>query len=598
MIADVIPMTKHKAQPHDSISGESGTFTIKPEGVFYTGFDKEGKPLPEKRICSPLRVTAKTAGESANHGVLLEWREIKGKKTITRKWAVPRKHMLGDGLEFLRELEDQGVTINVGKEKKVLEYLRSSETDVFINSVIKVGWNGDDDNPVFVTPSRIFGSEAESFIYQPEQKPNHHMAESGTLEEWRQHVARYAAGSSRLVHSISTGFSGGLLFLASNQVDGGGIHFHGESSIGKSITLAVAASLHGRGGKVNDPRTHIRKWAATATAIEITASLHNDMCLFLDELGECDEKQAAKIPYMLGNGAGKERGNKSLSNRPVNTFRLRFISNGEYTLEEHLRKKGIAVAAGQELRMRNIAADAGAGMGIIEELHGFATSRELAEHIVNQTAKYYGTAGVAWHEYITKHHEQIREFIPGAIREFKKKVVPENATSQVHRAGNSFALEAIAGELATKAGITGWTEGEATQAATRCFNDWLAEFGGANGENREMVKIQESVRAFLEGNAARFLDLDAVDAAEERAMRGNYEATPPKPVPNQVGCIRSGRYIVLASQIDHLCKDAGGKNIVKAIRAAGWLIESKTMRLPLQSGKPRVHIISFDNEED
>jgi putative DNA primase/helicase len=42
-----------------------------------------------------------------------------------------------------------------------------------------------------------------------------------------------------------------------------------------------------------------------------------------------------------------------------------------------------------------------------------------------------------------------------------------------------FSLVAAGGELATAAGVTGWADGEATEAATTCFNDWLSSRGTA-----------------------------------------------------------------------------------------------------------------------
>ena len=51
-----------------------------------------------------------------------------------------------------------------------------------------------------------------------------------------------------------------------------------------------------------------------------------------------------------------------------------------------------------------------------------------------------------------------------------------------------FGLVAVAGELATHYGVTGWSEGEATQAASLCFAAWLDSFGGTgNREDRALL---------------------------------------------------------------------------------------------------------------
>ena len=73
--------------------------------------------------------------------------------------------------------------------------------------------------------------------------------------------------------------------------------------------------------------------------------------------------------------------------------------------------------------------------------------------------------------------------------------VPEGASGQVERVAARFALVAVAGELATEAGLTGWPAGESERATRRCFESWLAQRGGAgNAEVRQMLR---QVRGFI-----------------------------------------------------------------------------------------------------
>ena len=53
------------------------------------------------------------------------------------------------------------------------------------------------------------------------------------------------------------------------------------------------------------------------------------------------------------------------------------------------------------------------------------------------------------------------------------QLVPEAALGQVQRVRRRFALVAVAGELASETGITGWPKGEAIDAARAVFNAWL-----------------------------------------------------------------------------------------------------------------------------
>ncbi|MDR5765528.1 MULTISPECIES: hypothetical protein [unclassified Caballeronia] len=58
--------------------------------------------------------------------------------------------------------------------------------------------------------------------------------------------------------------------------------------------------------------------------------------------------------------------------------------------------------------------------------------------------------------------------------------------------------------------MTGWPEGAAFEAATRCFAEWLDARGSAG--NQERAAILSQVKAFIElHEESRFSDLGAVD---------------------------------------------------------------------------------------
>jgi putative DNA primase/helicase len=72
-----------------------------------------------------------------------------------------------------------------------------------------------------------------------------------------------------------------------------------------------------------------------------------------------------------------------------------------------------------------------------------------------------------------------------------------------------FALIAIAGELASANGVTGWLKGEAYLAVKRCFTEWLTARGSST--NSEPDTMVEAVRSFIaKHEEARFTDLDMV----------------------------------------------------------------------------------------
>jgi len=98
----------------------------------------------------------------------------------------------------------------------------------------------------------------------------------------------------------------------------------------------------------------------------------------------------------------------------------------------------------------------------------------------------------------------VRDAASGHIKCFVAAHVPTDADGQVQRSAQRFALLAAGGELAVAAGVLPWPEGEAPDAAARCFADWLTARGGVGpAEVRDGIA---QVRAFLLAHGmARFL---------------------------------------------------------------------------------------------
>src|SRR5450830_1264962 len=83
-------------------------FTNNDEGVFYHAFH-EGEPLPALKICSSLRVIAKTRDAASNEwGYLLEFNDPDGN---VKRWSMPAKMLSGDGTQYRADLLSMGLLI-------------------------------------------------------------------------------------------------------------------------------------------------------------------------------------------------------------------------------------------------------------------------------------------------------------------------------------------------------------------------------------------------------------------------------------------------------------------------------------------------------
>ena len=96
---------------------------------------------------------------------------------------------------------------------------------------------------------------------------------------------------------------------------------------------------------------------------------------------------------MLANSAGKGRANRAGGARRQRNWRTLFLSTDEITLEAKLAEASQRARAGQDVRMIGLPADAGAGMGVWQDRHGFASGAALTDHLRAASRTYCGSAG-------------------------------------------------------------------------------------------------------------------------------------------------------------------------------------------------------------
>ena len=363
-------------------------------------------------------------------------------------------------------------------------YLEVYHAEARARCVDRVGWY----EGAYVLPNEVIGDAGEErLVLQTLDHKSEGYRQAGTLEGWQQEIAAPCVGNSRLLVGVSTGFA--ATFLALLDEESGGLHFRGDSSEGKTTTLLVAATVWGEPGR-------LERWRSTANGLEGVALAHNHNLLCLDELKEIDPREAGGVAYMLANGTGKRRGQPHGGTRPRLTWRLLFLSHRRNVPGTAYRRGWPADHAGQEVRLVDVPADAGAGYGLFEDLHGAEGSKAFADQLREATTRNYGHAGRA---FVTALCQDRVENVTTAqqLRDgFVAQQVPDGASGQVYRVAQRFGLIGAAGELATAARITGWPKGAALEAAARCFHDWLRQRGGVG--NAEETRTLSQVRLFFE----------------------------------------------------------------------------------------------------
>ncbi|MCS4511134.1 DUF927 domain-containing protein [Xylophilus ampelinus] len=468
--------------PHDP-------FTVDADGVYYNGRGRDGEPLRPLWICSRIHVDARTRDQEGNAwGYLLSFADPLGKP---RQWAMPARMLAADGGEYRSVLLNMGLRIATSSaaRNRLTEYIQSRRPADFASCTDRIGWHHTPEGAAYVLPHETFGDKAERIVFQSDSQMENTFRVRRDVALWRERIGALCVGNSRLVFAVACAFAGPLLRPAG--MESGGFHFRGDSSSGKTTALRLAAS-------VNGGPSYMQRWRTTDNALEAIAAQHCDALLILDELAQVEGRVAGECAYMLANEQSKARATRGGAARARLSWRLLFLSAGELGLADHMAEGMKRARTGQEVRMADIPADAGAGLGAFEQLHDFAGGAAFASYLAREAGATYGAPGRAFIEWSCAQWSTLPKRLRADIQAMQTKWVPSGASGQVERVAARFALVGAAGEIATEAGMTGWPKGESEAAARVCFEAWLGARGGAG--NNEVRSMLRQVRRFLEAH--------------------------------------------------------------------------------------------------
>lgn len=552
-------------------------FKLIPEGPragLYSLDEKKDGDIQEIWLGPPLRVLGFTRDEDGQDwGIFMEFTDPDGK---THTHALPRSALSLEGWDWHADLASKGWLGEPAHKRKLAAFFSRLRPVSFFRCVPRVGWHGN----AFVLPDMTIGDTGAEKVILQAGRPSLGYRCAGTLDAWR-NMAALCVGNSRLVLSLCTAFAGPLLNMAG--LESGGFNLVGGSSTGKSTAQKLAASVW-------DGPEFVRSWRTSDNGLEGLAAMHNDTALIMDEMGQAAPKNIAEAAYMLGNGQGKARADRNGHARKVQRWRLVVLSSGEVGLAEKLAEIGIRPRPGQEVRLVDIQADAGAGMGVVENLHGFSDSGALVRHLQDEARTNYGHAGRKFLEYVTEHASELEKDAPEAVRLFVSQVCPEDANGQVRRVALRFGLCAFAGIVAVKSGVLPWEESAAVEGVKACFRQWLKDRGTAGAS--EDAAILQAVRLFIEKNgSSRFQDMEAGDRAQcinrvgfRRTLEGKTE------------------YIILPGSLQEVAGGASARRAAVVLKAAGWLEteagRSATKRDLPGFGRARCYVVRLPADEE
>jgi len=477
------------------------SFKMTARGLVRIIDDQDDECEPEL-IAEPFEVVGEGRDRrGAGRGVFLAWRDADGRD---QRGFVRHAHLIGAGVEWLKNLTDRGFPGPI--ENKKIRWLKQALYGVRpihrITMVTRTGWVG----PAFVMPHKTIGeSGGESLMFDGRTDLARY-GERGTLDDWREKVARPAAGNSRLVFCLSLSLAGPIVDLLEEASFG--FNLTGPSSVGKTTALIVAGSSWGGGG----PLGFAHSCRVTDNGAEDIAAAHSGTLLPLDDLAQLSPNVALSLSYMLGNGIGKVRAARKGGAKLSAEWRIVFLTTGEIGIAGKIEEagRGRKVKAGSLVRLLDLPADAQKGYGLFDDCHGEQAS-EFAQHLKSNALAHYGCAGpefVAQLAQLLRTEPDFKRVLRDRIDSVQQQLLPEVGTvdGQVQRAARHFAIVAVTGEYARKLlGLT-WAEDEPISAARACFAAWMSQRGGA--VSHELIMAKTALRDAIEMHGeSRFVRL-------------------------------------------------------------------------------------------
>ena len=457
---------------------------------------KAGQEPSQVLVCSAVRVTELFRNRDGSG-----W----GRRIVVTS-PDGREHVLSvldDRLEthataVINQLVYHGLRIGTGPKAwaHVIDTLKLWEPEKVLFATNRRGWADDASDAFVLSDGRVIGNPDVISVATDLSPLADAIKSRGELADWKAGVGALCVGNPLMLAAVSLAFVGPLLELLGR--DGGGLHLRGVSSRGKTTLQRAAASVWGA-------PEFVQGWRTTANALEGTAAACNGMLLVLDELAEVDGRHLFDAVYMLANGKGKARANSYGQVGAVRRWKLAMLSSGEIGVAEKIAEGGRRMMGGQEVRLLDIAADARLH-GAFDDLHGCTDGAAFAKQVTSQAATSYGTAGPAYVEWLLRDQKLPVETIRKLLMGFRNLAgdrfeIPSDGLTS--RAVDWFALIAVAGHLATLAGITGWAKGSATEGALEVLGEWLdARAPDAVGVDGAVV---DRTRRFLAANASEFL---------------------------------------------------------------------------------------------
>lgn len=274
--------------------------TAKGQYIVHISIDKDGNEKPPLPLADKFDIVGNGTDGSGAHYRIIRYQDRCTRQT--RHAALPCAE-IGSNAAWAK-LQGMGIVVYSGRAKReyLADYLQTAGSRDFWQITDKAGWQGN----AYILPSGevLQADEGECrVLYNGDTSQAAAYTAKGSLQEWRENVAKYAAGNSRLLLAIGAALAAPMM----NRLEeaGSGFHLYGASRDGKTTAAKAALSVWG------DPDAAKLSWNGTALGFGNTALARNDNLLVLDEIGQVKHaKTVSETAYAVIDGTGKIQGHK------------------------------------------------------------------------------------------------------------------------------------------------------------------------------------------------------------------------------------------------------------------------------------------------
>lgn len=479
------PLDDMRAIAETTSEGMPEGYCERSGGLFLARRTDDG--IDYDRICYPaIHVVARSEDiETRERFVLLRWNDTQAE--ISQARALQAR--------YLPELSAQGAVVTSNNARAVVEYLdkaleHHARSGIPLEYLCRsTGWYQDQTcfvrgyDAAHVEPSRPaelraprIGGDVEGAQIALLQA----IRRRGTLDAWRAAMQPIVLANPRVALALAAAAAPPLLRIFDGVAEPFCLDLCAESSVGKTSTLAMCASLWGSTGL-------FQKWNDTLTAQERLAGCLRGLPLLRDESQLADPLQVGKSVYDITTKVGKSRGTIAGMQDRV-TFESILISTGETPVASMVEAGGHVARCVTiwghvfEEQGKEQAAKIHATLSATAENHGHAGA-ELVDLLVRM-----GAAG---------HAALRRDYLASAehFAQLLGTIAPGNQTTA--RIAKHVALLEVAWSLLCRASGLQWNS--PTLIGKRDLSAILERSSNAD----KLISARDSVLAWINANPDR-----------------------------------------------------------------------------------------------